>query len=173
MEFKDKFKLVRKSLGLNQTEFGKAFGLSQRVISDIETGKSNPSKTLREYFIYRYGDKIPPEASKSSPGSAISGKDIPKPYPTTEHIIGPVEKEPEPGSYGVPELDRHKVVKVYERPDLGELIKQFKNKERVYKINEALLKLETLDYVELDHVLTAVMAKVEVLERFKKNRNRD
>jgi DNA-binding XRE family transcriptional regulator len=38
---------IRLALGLTQAEFGKAFGLRQRVISDLENGRGNPSlKTL-------------------------------------------------------------------------------------------------------------------------------
>lgn len=55
MEFPPNFKKLRMDLGLNQTDYGKIFGLSQRVISDLEKGKSNPSKTLLAYLKYRWG----------------------------------------------------------------------------------------------------------------------
>jgi transcriptional regulator with XRE-family HTH domain len=55
MEINKKIKLLRKDLGLSQTEFGKIVGLSQNVISDIERGRANPSKTLVAYLKYRYG----------------------------------------------------------------------------------------------------------------------
>ena len=60
MDFKEKFKSLRISMGLSQMKFGEIFGLSQRVISDLERGTSKPSKTLIKYFEFRYGENMGP-----------------------------------------------------------------------------------------------------------------
>lgn len=57
-EFRDNIKNLRKTLGYTQIEFGKIIGVSQQVLSDLENGKSNPSKTLVKYLEYRFGDKM-------------------------------------------------------------------------------------------------------------------
>ena len=51
-----KVRNVRKQLGLNQTEFGELMGIEQSTLSDIEKGKSKPSKTFYAYFKYRFLD---------------------------------------------------------------------------------------------------------------------
>jgi DNA-binding XRE family transcriptional regulator len=56
MEFKDKFKSIRKSNGYTQGQFAKMLGLTQQGISEIESGKKNPSKTLLAFLKYRYSD---------------------------------------------------------------------------------------------------------------------
>ena len=64
---KNKVEELRKELGLNQEEFGKALRVSRQTISSIENGKYNPSldlafaiadffqKTIEEIFIYERG----------------------------------------------------------------------------------------------------------------------
>lgn len=56
MDFPSKLKILREMLGINQTELGKIVGLNQGVISFLEQGKSNPSKTLKKYLEYRWPD---------------------------------------------------------------------------------------------------------------------
>ena len=41
-----KFKLKRESLGLTQSDFSKALGISQGYLSDVENGIKIPSDTL-------------------------------------------------------------------------------------------------------------------------------
>jgi len=51
---KDRIKFVRKSLGFNQVDFGKALGLTGAAISRIESGNRNPS----ELFIRAICDRF-------------------------------------------------------------------------------------------------------------------
>lgn len=70
MDFSKRFYLLRKSLPLTQTEFGKLLGLTQQTISGLESGTKNPSKTLLRYLEYRYwcenSTKTTPEKSSDS-----------------------------------------------------------------------------------------------------------
>lgn len=66
---KESFKSLRKSLGLNQAEFGELLGLTQQAVSDIERGINKPSKTLMRLLEYRYSDNFSLEEGKSGPGS--------------------------------------------------------------------------------------------------------
>ena len=43
MSFGEKIRELREDMGLNQTELGKALGITQRKISYIECGKYEPS----------------------------------------------------------------------------------------------------------------------------------
>ena len=45
-----KFKLKRESLGLTQSDFSKALGISQGYLSDVENGVKIPSDTLLLLF---------------------------------------------------------------------------------------------------------------------------
>jgi len=56
MKFKEKFKRLRKSIGCTQSQFGKMFGLNQQSVSELESGRKNPSKTLMAYLKYRFSD---------------------------------------------------------------------------------------------------------------------
>ena len=83
MEIGKRFKIIRKSMGLNQTDFGKIFGLKYQTISDIERGIKEPSKTSVEYAKFRFGENFGldqsgtlQEDSKSRPGSTISAEGI-------------------------------------------------------------------------------------------------
>ena len=76
MEIAKRFKNLRKSMGLNQTEFGEIFGLKYQTISDIERSIKEPSKTAVKFAIFRFGKKFgidrrrtPPERSPANPGS--------------------------------------------------------------------------------------------------------
>jgi len=83
MDIGKRLKTLRKSMGLNQTDFGQIFGLKYQSISDIERGIKFPSKTAVEYAKFRFGENfgldqsgIPREDSKSGPGSTISAEGI-------------------------------------------------------------------------------------------------
>ena len=83
MEIGKRFKIIRKSMGLNQTDFGKIFGLKYQTISDIERGIKEPSKTSVEYAKFRFGENfglhqsgIPPGSSSAPPGSTFGDKGI-------------------------------------------------------------------------------------------------
>lgn len=65
MKIGEKIKLLRKSEGLTQKEFGNRFGISYQVVSDIELGKSKPSKTLIRFLEFRYNEKFSNEQAKS------------------------------------------------------------------------------------------------------------
>ncbi len=56
MDFKSKFKKLRKSMGYTQSRFGEIFGLTQVGISELESGKKKPSKTLMAYLKYRFSN---------------------------------------------------------------------------------------------------------------------
>jgi len=56
MDFDKKLKIVRIMEGYTQKEFGLEFGLNQQSVSELESGKKNPSKTLLSYLKYRYLD---------------------------------------------------------------------------------------------------------------------
>ena len=43
MNFNERIKLIRKHLGLNQKEFGDILGVSQRAVSNWESGRNEPS----------------------------------------------------------------------------------------------------------------------------------
>lgn len=43
---KDRIKLIRKNLKMNQTEFGSAIGATQKMITTYETGAVVPDKTI-------------------------------------------------------------------------------------------------------------------------------
>lgn len=58
MKFSDILKSIRKSICLNQSEFGKVVGLTQQAISELEKGKNKPSNTLLKFMEYRYGDNF-------------------------------------------------------------------------------------------------------------------
>ena len=45
-----KFKLKRESLGLTQSDFSKALGITQGYLSDLENGVKIPSDTLLLFF---------------------------------------------------------------------------------------------------------------------------
>lgn len=44
---KDRIKLLRKNLKMNQTEFGAAIGATQKMITTYETGAVVPDKSIR------------------------------------------------------------------------------------------------------------------------------
>ncbi|KKN36006.1 hypothetical protein LCGC14_0777830 [marine sediment metagenome] len=68
----DKVLSLRKSMGYSQEKFGEKFGVSQQVISGIETGKKKPSKTFSIFIDYIYS-------------ATFTGKEADKQIPT----IGP------------------------------------------------------------------------------------
>lgn len=52
---KDRMKTIRKSTGLNQTEFGSSIGATQTMISDYETGRVIPDASKRMLICRKYG----------------------------------------------------------------------------------------------------------------------
>lgn len=80
MNFNLKFKNLRKSIGCNQKEFGVMFGLTQQSISDLESGRKKPSKTLMAFLKYRYSDIF------SSPESALD-KSIKEEQPAASNKV--------------------------------------------------------------------------------------
>jgi transcriptional regulator with XRE-family HTH domain len=53
-----RLKSLRKSLKLNQSDFGKCFGITYQQISNIERGISKPSKTLIKLIEFQYGENF-------------------------------------------------------------------------------------------------------------------
>lgn len=51
---KDRIKLLRKNLKMNQTEFGSAIGATQKMITTYETGAVVPDKTMRMLICEKY-----------------------------------------------------------------------------------------------------------------------
>lgn len=54
----EKIKLIRKTLGMNQKDFGELIGVRQASVSDYERGEISPSKAVWASLVYRYSDII-------------------------------------------------------------------------------------------------------------------
>lgn len=52
---KDRIRLLRKELGLNQTDFGKRIGVKQTTIAGYETGKKNPMDAVITSICREFG----------------------------------------------------------------------------------------------------------------------
>jgi len=59
---------------LFQYDFGKIHGLTQQGMSEIETGKSNPSKTFIAFLKYKYGDNLIPNDEYKTKTRRLSDK---------------------------------------------------------------------------------------------------
>ena len=55
MGMETRVKEVRKHLGMTQTEFGDALGVSRDVINSYERGRVTPTQTLLDLLCMRYG----------------------------------------------------------------------------------------------------------------------
>jgi transcriptional regulator with XRE-family HTH domain len=51
---KERIKLIRKNLRMNQTEFGAAIGATQKMITTYETGTVLPDKTTRMLICQKF-----------------------------------------------------------------------------------------------------------------------
>lgn len=51
---KDRIKRIRKDFNLNQTEFGRAIGASQFLVTSYETGRSEPDDFKKQLICERY-----------------------------------------------------------------------------------------------------------------------
>lgn len=51
---KDRIKKIRKDFNLNQTDFGKAIGASQFLVTSYETGRSEPDDFKKQLICERY-----------------------------------------------------------------------------------------------------------------------
>ena len=54
MSIGDRFKNIRKGLGLNQSELARSLGVNPSIISDIERGDKEPSKKIISALIIKY-----------------------------------------------------------------------------------------------------------------------
>lgn len=67
---REKFQSTRKSLGMNQADFAKALGVSQGLISLIESGRTPVSKKVTERLSKLEPETQEQESPQEAPASA-------------------------------------------------------------------------------------------------------
>lgn len=55
MEIKDRIKVVRKTIGITQADFGKQIGITDASVSRLESGENNPSEQTIKLICREFG----------------------------------------------------------------------------------------------------------------------
>jgi len=110
--YSNRLKLLRISLSLNQEDFGKLLNYSKQAISYFEKGQREIPEQLISILKLRYGENFGLPADSNTERRKPNTVPYTQPAETMRAV-----NSSHAGSYGQPDLARHKVTHVY-NPDI-------------------------------------------------------